>query len=424
MIDTAKAIGTVPEKNISGDNLIFLVSQPRSGSTLLQVLLSGSPDIATSSEPWIALHPVFAMREQGLQSVYDSEIAKNALLDFLNESGAGKDFFNDQVGLFLTSFYWKAIEQQGKNYFLDKTPRYYHIIDELAEIFPTAKFIILFRNPLSVLHSILKTWVKDDFASIINFFEDLWIAPFKLINFVNKHPGKSFYVKYEDLVSNPENVLKGICRFIGIEFTNNMLEYEERLDLSWKFGDKAGLHNATNPVPISINKWKQGFDTPESASFAISYLESLGPEMLSELGYDYNDINDSIQLPPDFRTDKTLSFSEVMDIIEGVSSIKDIRKAAFIALAEEKKLKKHINIKQLQWNDWIDTLVVNTISAKFNQFKKEINQFKNKMYELRVENNRLQSEINRMLNTLSWKVTAPLRNSKILNKISKFFAKK
>lgn len=424
MIAPPRNINASPEKNISGNNLIFLVSQPRSGSSLLQVLLSGNPEIATSSEPWIALHPVFAMREKGLQAVYDSGIARNALVDFLNASGADKKFLYEQIGRFLTTFYLKAIEQQGKTYFLDKTPRYYHIIDELAEIFPTAKFIILYRNPLSVLHSIFRTWVKDDYSSVVNFFEDLWIAPFKLVNFVNEHPDKSFPVKYEDLVSSPDNVLKGICRFIGIEFIEDMLQYGERLNPSWKFGDKAGLHKSTNPVVTSINKWKQGFDTPESASFATSYLESLGPDIIAKLGYDYNDIKDTIQLPADLQPDKTLSFSEVMDIIEGVSSIKDIRKAAFVALSEEKKFKKHINIKHLKWNDWIDTLVVNTLNAKLSQVNKEINHYKNELYELGVENNTLQSKIDRMQNTLSWQVTAPLRNSKILNRMSKLLIRK
>ena len=40
-------------------------------------------------------------------------------------------------------------------YVLDKTPRYYHILPELLELFPKAKFVLLQRNPLSVFASIL-----------------------------------------------------------------------------------------------------------------------------------------------------------------------------------------------------------------------------------------------------------------------------
>jgi hypothetical protein len=417
MIKTNRKIGTASEKYTSGNNLIFLISQPRSGSTLLQVLLAGSSDIATSSEPWIALHPVFAMRKHGLQSVYNAEIANSALADFLKQIGAGKDFFNKQVGTYLDSFYRKAIAKQDKIYFLDKTPRYYHIVDDLAQIFPAAKFIILFRNPLSVLHSIIKTWVKEDFASIVNFIEDLWIAPLNLIHFVKEHPEKSVRVKYEDLVSDPPSVLKDICRFIGIEFTNNMLAYGKRVDPSWNLGDKAVLHKEASPVPNSINRWKQGFDTPESASFAISYLESLGPDVVSELGYDYCQIKKSIQIPSGCRPKETPSFPEVKDIVEGLPEIKELKKEAFIALAEDKKLQRNNKAKPLQDSDLSKPPGEQSLPLKLTYLRKEI-------HELRVRNSRLHSEIDRMRNTLSWKATAPLRNSKFLDKIFTLFTTK
>lgn len=40
-----------------GENLIFLISQPRAGSTMLQKVLGSHPEIHTVSEPWVALPP-------------------------------------------------------------------------------------------------------------------------------------------------------------------------------------------------------------------------------------------------------------------------------------------------------------------------------------------------------------------------------
>ena len=48
-------------------------------------------------------------------------------------------------------------------YFLDKTPRYYLILKELEQVFPDAKFIFLFRNPVQIYASMLSTWGKDTF---------------------------------------------------------------------------------------------------------------------------------------------------------------------------------------------------------------------------------------------------------------------
>ena len=43
-------------------------------------------------------------------------------------------------------------------YFLDKTPPYAHFLPELAQTFPEAKFIALWRNPLAVVASIVETF--------------------------------------------------------------------------------------------------------------------------------------------------------------------------------------------------------------------------------------------------------------------------
>jgi len=52
--------------NISGKNLIFLISQPRSGSTLLQRVTGSHSEIQTESEPRIMLHPRYALKHEGL----------------------------------------------------------------------------------------------------------------------------------------------------------------------------------------------------------------------------------------------------------------------------------------------------------------------------------------------------------------------
>ena len=48
----------VEERNklFNEKNLIFIISPPRSGSTLLQRILNNSSEIETTSEPWFLLH--------------------------------------------------------------------------------------------------------------------------------------------------------------------------------------------------------------------------------------------------------------------------------------------------------------------------------------------------------------------------------
>lgn len=79
-----------------GDGLVFVISQPRSGSTLLQSILGSHSDIHTVPEPWMMLHFVYALREEGLEAEYDARLARMAMVDFLEAIG-GRGTYIDMV---------------------------------------------------------------------------------------------------------------------------------------------------------------------------------------------------------------------------------------------------------------------------------------------------------------------------------------
>lgn len=281
--------------SLSGKNIIFLISQPRAGSTLLQLMLSGHPDIATTSEPWIALHPLFALRNDGENNVsYNSRWAREALSDFLKQSGVDETFYKKQIAVFLQSFYNKNLEYQKRKIFLDKTPRYYHIVFELKEIFPDARFIILFRNPLAVLNSIIKTWANEDLLRLAEYRDDLILAPERMVSFVESCNENVFRLSYEEFINSPEDVLQEVSKFLGISYSNQMLDYSQRLHPEWRFGDPVGVHKTTRPSADSLERWKNGFDTPQKKLLALSYLKSLGPALIKRMGYDYDHLESSI----------------------------------------------------------------------------------------------------------------------------------
>jgi len=313
-------------KNLQGKNLIFLISQPRSGSTLLQLLLSGHPDIATTSEPWIALHPIFALRKNDIATIYNADLARNALSDFLQQCGVKEEFYKDQVATFLLRFYNLAIEHQKKKMFLDKTPRYYHILFDLAEIFPGAKFIILFRNPLAVLNSILKTWVKEDLSRLGGFREDLISAPKMMVDFSIQQSKRIYKVKYEDLVETPEGILKDICSFLDISFSRKMLGYNNRCFEDWKFGDPIGIKKSYNLTMDSVNKWKKDFITEQERLLAISYIREIGKELVTKMGYNYDELESIIKISTEkISNSKLISWEEMMDNKDGFLAARMLR---------------------------------------------------------------------------------------------------
>ena len=124
-----------------GENLIFAISQPRAGSTLLQKVLGAHPKIHTVSEPWIALHPLFALRATGTSAVYDSALAREATQQFLSGLPERDEAYWEGVRLMLNHLYGRALGAARKPIFLDKTPRYYFVIPELRRVFPRARFL-------------------------------------------------------------------------------------------------------------------------------------------------------------------------------------------------------------------------------------------------------------------------------------------
>ena len=180
-----------------GEGLIFIISQPRAGSTLLQRMLSGHPDIATAAEPWLLLHPLYGLRQHGIQAEYNSQWAFKAVRAFLAEHADGAETYRDGLRAFAATVYGAALARQGKRIFLDKTPRYYFIIPELRTLFPQASVILLLRNPLAVLHSILTTWVKGDWPRLAQHAADLRVAPVRIADAIQTQGDAAIVVRGE-----------------------------------------------------------------------------------------------------------------------------------------------------------------------------------------------------------------------------------
>jgi len=302
---------------MTDEQIIFLISQPRSGSTLLQAILGGHPDIHTCSEPWIALPFIYALKEEGSEFDFDSKTSKVAINAFFDESGISEEFYHSALNLFLTSLYRKAMSNSGKSFFLDKTPRYYEISSELIEVFPKAKFIVLFRHPLSVLNSILKTWVNDEIDRLFCYSRDLFSAPRKLIDFVSIHKENVCLVNYETLVSSPKTEIKRICEYLGVDYLEEIINYNS--DVEWFYGDKNFKEKKT-PDEKSIDAWKSELSNKRHANFSYYYLRELGEETVKSFGYDFNAAMSCIEKfnpnENDYKTWETLVHSKYIVSIE------------------------------------------------------------------------------------------------------------
>jgi len=298
--------------NELGANLIFLISQPRAGSTLFQRLLAGHPEIHTTAEPWIMLHPIYALKNKGIATEYRADLALQGLDDFLMQVPEGIELYKNALRKFGSTLYDRQLEMSGKRFFLDKTPRYYHIIPELFSVFPEANFIFLLRNPVAVLSSVLKTWFGNSVDNLqIQNLIDLVKGPVCLLDGIKKLRENAIVVEYESLAKYPEAVMLRVCNRIGIPYFGNMIEYGRNPKPKGKFGDPVGVYKHNNPVTDNINKWQKNISSPEFVEISNQYLETLGADIVSKMGYNFRELKQKLSIQSRFFNPEELKKSQL-----------------------------------------------------------------------------------------------------------------
>jgi len=223
--------------------LIFLVSQPRSGSTMLQAVLSNHSAITTSSEPWVQLMQVPFSAPELVKTPFDWNLTMDAVNSF-----SKIDHYPCQAEKLLKQiaddFYAKSLGKAEAQFFLDKTPRYYFILEHLFKSYPDAYFLILQRHPASVLASICSTWVEREPYNPIEYYSsDLIDAPKHIASFMNKYGDETRVkeVSYEDLLRVPDESFASIFQWLGLDYSESLLNYEENSTYRGKYGDPLGV---------------------------------------------------------------------------------------------------------------------------------------------------------------------------------------
>ncbi len=267
---------------------IFLFSLPRSGSTLLQRILAKHDKIDTAAEPWLLLPLFSTLRSEGIYTNYDQNAVVEAIKDFYNTLDGGRPEFLQEMHDFALRLYQKRAGE-GAAYFLDKTPRYHLIVDEILETFPDARFIFLWRNPLSIIASMLDTWHRGHWY--LYFFKvDLFDGLGRLISAYVNNKDRVLGINYEDLLEAPEQTTQKICEYLDLPFQIKMIEDFQSVDLQGDMGDPTGTKNYKSISAKPLNKWKESLRNPIRKSWCKKYLNWLGKERLASIGYDQEEL--------------------------------------------------------------------------------------------------------------------------------------
>ena len=110
---------------------------------------------------------------------------------------------------------------EGRQTFLEKTPRHIFFYSKILEYYPDAKFICMVREPKNMISSQLTANPKRT-KSVIRlslFYNKIAAAIVKIRNNNN-----TFLIKYEDLTTETEPILKNVCKFLNIAFDSKFVD--------------------------------------------------------------------------------------------------------------------------------------------------------------------------------------------------------
>lgn len=272
-----------------------MLSLPRSGSTLLQRTLATHPDVGTVSEPWLLLPFVYATRAGGVVAEYGHEMQVNALADLFRQLPRGRDDYFGGVRDLTEGLYAKLAP--AARYFVDKTPRYHLIAEELFEVFPDARFVFLWRNPLAVAASFLDTYSQGRWN--LYWVElDLYQGVQNLTDAYRRHGDRSIVVRYEDLIARPQEVAGGLFEGLGLAFEPSLLSEIGDVTLAGSMGDQAGAARYEGISDEPLAKWRTTLANPFRRRWAERYLRWIGPDRLKLMGYDAGELLRELEQAP------------------------------------------------------------------------------------------------------------------------------
>lgn len=267
-------------------------------------MLGCHPDISTHSELWFLLPHIDAIRNRYFRSLYGATSLRDATKGLLEQLPNGEEDYFRSLRL-LSDHIYNSLAKNSERYVLDKTPRYYFVIDEIGKLYPDAKFIFLFRNPLSVAASLVKSFNKGKLGDAHHRI-DLFEGPKMLADGYMQLKHKSIAVKYEDLVAEPARWIARICDYLELKYMPEMISDFAKVPVG-VMGDQFGSKQHKEVTVQSIEKWREVFGTHYRKRYLEKLLKHIGPAAVNDIGYDYEELQQDVRT---MKTRKTMALED------------------------------------------------------------------------------------------------------------------
>ncbi|MDC3120498.1 sulfotransferase [Candidatus Pelagibacter sp.] len=205
-------------KNFNDTNHIFIVGLPRSGSTLIETIISHNAKKIVSVGEFHAINT--SILEQIGSIIYSKDFD---LKDY--KLSLNKKIFQNSI--------FNKYDNFEKKIYIDKSLENFFNIEIILEFFPNAKFVHTHRNTNDAIIGIYQTLLTElswshkikDIKNYVKIYNNV-------INYFNeKYPNKIINVELDNFANHKEAETKRILEFCNIEVTNDFLNFDKNTKL-------------------------------------------------------------------------------------------------------------------------------------------------------------------------------------------------
>ena len=275
-----------------GKKFIFVGGAARAGTTMFQNILDSHPDIVGGPQ-FRNIPDIIDLRKKLHESV---NIGKTKIFNSCDD-------IDNYICTLIESLLLPLFNKSDCRFLSEKTPHNIFVFPELMELFPEAHYIYVIRDPRAVVSSNMeaRSKFKEKGVAFLNFSSTRLADFITLTNWVKEffiageyvtasEPERVLTVVYERLVHSPESETRKVCKFLGIEWSSQMLHPSAQTrtgeegttcaTISWHTKEETYDRDIDTS---SINKWKRHLNCMQRSiiSYCFRDIEGL-------IQYDYD----------------------------------------------------------------------------------------------------------------------------------------
>lgn len=264
-------------------NKIFIMGAARSGTTLLHKLIASHSNFCGINETEL-------LKKIDLENINNEE-----LINTISKSDEEKEIELKHFSKLKIKNAYKILDEyciaQAKHFnaksYVEKSPIHTFFISQILKNIPRAKIIVILRDPKSVVASRtnaprISRGKAEGFPKFLQYYLNISETLFTF-NYLDKLKIDKYrikFVKYEDVVNEPEQTLKSIFKFINEEIEDvheNINPRDLRLksrNIQTEMNSSFGSKNKNRVDNKNINNWKKGLTDTQIREIEVIFSHS------------------------------------------------------------------------------------------------------------------------------------------------------